>query len=114
MPKAMARGSATRPTVMPARRSCRNICRLYWRRDTTSLGRLGLLMDMIAISILGGYSVEDRRIAGQRSARVTVRLRLNEGFHVDSSGAVASVIMVGSPGVLIAAALIEANCGGIF
>jgi hypothetical protein len=53
----MASGNATRPTVMPARRSCKNICLLYWRKDTTSLGKLGLLMDMIPAPILVEFAI---------------------------------------------------------
>src|SRR4051794_26596392 len=67
MPKAMASGRATSPTVMPARRSCRNICAEYWRRDTTSLGRFGLLRD-IGLAFLPGelllfYAELRRRLA---------------------------------------------------
>jgi hypothetical protein len=30
---------------------------LYWRKDTTSLGKLGLLMDMIPASILVEFAI---------------------------------------------------------
>src|SRR2546430_937643 len=38
MAKAIASGSATRPTVMPAMTSCKNLFRLYSRRHRTDLG----------------------------------------------------------------------------
>src|SRR2546428_6591314 len=38
MAKAIASGSATRPTVMPAMTSCKNLVRLYSRRHRTDLG----------------------------------------------------------------------------
>ena len=46
IPKAIARGSATSPTVMPASRSCRNAFALYVLRARTDFGRFGLLKDM--------------------------------------------------------------------
>src|ERR1035437_5413485 len=47
MPKAMAKGNATRPTVIPASRSCRKVWRVYHFNAKNDLGRFGLLMDMM-------------------------------------------------------------------
>src|SRR3954466_14593734 len=50
MPNAIASGRATRPTVIPARRSWRRLWTLYVRSAEIDLGRFGLLIDMIGSS----------------------------------------------------------------
>src|ERR1035437_9008883 len=47
MPKAMAKGNATRPTVIPASRLFRKVLRVYHLNAKNDLGRFGLLMDMM-------------------------------------------------------------------